>query len=1163
MTLPGNKGGVRPQNNLSSPQIAQATGLKPVFNLTGEKASRANGDSCAKRQKVVHQSTPIVISKPEPPLRAAERLAPRTAPVGLRKPIRPSLGNNSEFDSIERYANPTRRKPQTKPRASSESISPINTPNSPTGTGSDISFRTVQGGRVVTDSNSQATRNNQPARSPSAEYKSTMNRSLPHHDHGGGVLGTTYRQVFQPKVIVPQPSKTKSKKRPGSQSPMKSTLTLPPLSSYSSETINKPPPSVVTLDRSDEEDDSQGAPQISSNIRSTDFKPKRRRPFEDLKYQLKLIRTHNFEVTDILLVQDLKNQVFRPELQDVQGIERFRNLLIEPTRLNSILWHSFCPEYVQLEFPRVNDRTDNKVDLKFARPSNGSAFLRTLQEWTNQTLKEKHPHAANHMEKCFAKRKQDMACFSDILGSGSPFQEHLPEDIALLQSNSLKKRKRNAASETHQIPQTVRPQDLASEDKFEKYFVTPGHIKLAPTPPRPRFPSSSALPESSVRQTRQTRQTRNRTNVQDLHEMEPSSPPPRIKFSQEHGLGNPWKSPLVYPPTGRDRATVDFSDIERLDEDEWLNDNLIMFYVRYLERNVKRDSDYKIHIFNTFFYKQLSETTGPKKNGQINYDKVQKWTKVDIFDQDFLVVPVCSNSHWWMVIICNLQNLTRTISDGPEDLKPQPIVAQAPELTAFEKSSPNPNPKANGFSVLSSEVDIVLPSTNRLSQLSIRSESSTEGVKANDLVTTGPSDDSLPATNPSTGFASVSGVSESEQSDIFPATRSARIKPRTSPRSAPTSNRRASFGKSSFKPATNKRAKLGDPVLISLDSLGITRGSDLNLLKHFILAEGDSKRGITIDKDLLKGMKAVQVPQQTTFSDCGVFLLAYLEKFLQNPRDFTNKLIERKMDEEADWEGLDINDMRAEIRKTIFAVHDEQIGPSKTAKQTLNKQAPPSTLAERNYNKPPPAEQLKSALLPSAPCSAPKESKSSSYFPVLVASTQSSIPDQENIIEQSALPSPDAIEEVPITGNSSPPRKVVLQSPAPSPFLSAVHVEPIPTDSRPISLSPTAQHQETEMLQSEAEQHDSIIVNSSPEDEIHYPSKGNSHAETNHVWSDFGRPLSVAKNALLSPFRPATPPAEEVIRGKTPIMVDDEPPSPTVRRSPRTNGQMSKFFGAV
>ena len=39
--------------------------------------------------------------------------------------------------------------------------------------------------------------------------------------------------------------------------------------------------------------------------------------------------------------------------------------------------------------------------------------------------------------------------------------------------------------------------------------------------------------------------------------------------------------PLVWPPSGKKRVTVDPSDLERLEEGEFLNDNIINFYLRY------------------------------------------------------------------------------------------------------------------------------------------------------------------------------------------------------------------------------------------------------------------------------------------------------------------------------------------------------------------------------------------------------------------------------------------------------------------------------------------------------------------------------------------------------------------------------------------------------
>ncbi|EFW18639.1 conserved hypothetical protein [Coccidioides posadasii str. Silveira] len=51
-------------------------------------------------------------------------------------------------------------------------------------------------------------------------------------------------------------------------------------------------------------------------------------------------------------------------------------------------------------------------------------------------------------------------------------------------------------------------------------------------------------------------------------------------------------------------------------------------------------------------------------------------------------------------------------------------------------------------------------------------------------------------------------------------------------------------------------------------------------------------------------MTAKGIPKQSNNSDCGLYLMAYLEKFIQGPRDFVAKLRKGKMDEDVDWPRL-------------------------------------------------------------------------------------------------------------------------------------------------------------------------------------------------------------------------------------------------------------------
>lgn len=43
-----------------------------------------------------------------------------------------------------------------------------------------------------------------------------------------------------------------------------------------------------------------------------------------------------------------------------------------------------------------------------------------------------------------------------------------------------------------------------------------------------------------------------------------------------------WETSLVYPPTGPKREVIDYDDLSRLNSDQFLNDNIVNFYLRYI-----------------------------------------------------------------------------------------------------------------------------------------------------------------------------------------------------------------------------------------------------------------------------------------------------------------------------------------------------------------------------------------------------------------------------------------------------------------------------------------------------------------------------------------------------------------------------------------------------
>lgn len=141
---------------------------------------------------------------------------------------------------------------------------------------------------------------------------------------------------------------------------------------------------------------------------------------------------------------------------------------------------------------------------------------------------------------------------------------------------------------------------------------------------------------------------------------------------------------LAYPPEGRGRITINTEDYMCLGSDQFLNDVIIDFYVKYLVLNLPKEQQEKVHAFSTFFYKRL--TTKPLKASRKSqpaeldpnltaaekrHCRVKTWTKtVNIFDKDFIIVPINENCHWFLAIIC-FPNM-----NGSHTIDGQPIIIE-------------------------------------------------------------------------------------------------------------------------------------------------------------------------------------------------------------------------------------------------------------------------------------------------------------------------------------------------------------------------------------------------------------------------------------------------------------------------------------------------------
>ena len=356
---------------------------------------------------------------------------------------------------------------------------------------------------------------------------------------------------------------------------------------------------------------------------------------------------------------------------------------------------------------------------------------------------------------------------------------------------------------------------------------------------------------------------------------------PKVKFSQTGELGTPWKKPLIYPKTGKKRETVDFQDLERLDDDEFLNDNLIGFYLRYLEHYLEKekpDTAKKVYFFNSYFFERLTQTQKGTKG--INYAAVQKWTRtVDIFSRDFVVVPVNENLHWYVAIICNLPNLRRKLADDEDE---------EDEVESIDTSEtiPAANGNGNGNGEMTQEQVEEPDGEIRSSFAEFSLADKGKGAPANEEI---------------------------------PAIISA-VKPQSSPKSKKGPGRRKSARRSLPKIDPKK------PVVITLDSLGLTRTATRTALKDYIVEEGKAKRSLDLDRGALDGVTAKGIPTQKNYSDCGLFLCAYMERFVLDPYQFVHDILQRDMDEGKDWPMMSSHELRSRLRSVIMELHRQQEG---------------------------------------------------------------------------------------------------------------------------------------------------------------------------------------------------------------------------------------------
>jgi sentrin-specific protease 7 len=308
----------------------------------------------------------------------------------------------------------------------------------------------------------------------------------------------------------------------------------------------------------------------------------------------------------------------------------------------------------------------------------------------------------------------------------------------------------------------------------------------------------------------------------------------------------------------------------------------------------------KVFFFNTYFYTALTKNTG--RNG-INYDAVKRWTaKDDVFSHDYIVVPINEDTHWYLAIVCNVANIARKpiVDDSLDQAIPS-------SMTLADEAGESVEPVA------------AESATADLLQFEINDDTAILGGRAGE-------EKDIDLINPDdAGTAGDTFVHDARKPSIFDQLEVASEHAVNGPmRGLHSNSRLPAVKKPKRKPTVPKRDPTS-PVVMILDSLGSTRTSAVRALKSWLKAEGMEKRGMDAEiKE--KGLypKASQIPMQDNFSDCGVFVLGYATKFLQDPDAFKTNILTGEMSARTDWPDMKPNVMRTDLRNILFDLHKKQ-----------------------------------------------------------------------------------------------------------------------------------------------------------------------------------------------------------------------------------------------
>ncbi|XP_021355279.1 sentrin-specific protease 6-like [Mizuhopecten yessoensis] len=354
---------------------------------------------------------------------------------------------------------------------------------------------------------------------------------------------------------------------------------------------------------------------------------------------------------------------------------------------------------------------------------------------------------------------------------------------------------------------------------------------------------------------------------------ERSPSPPRIMFS------GPIEKLITYPPPPTPGGiAVTNEDLYCLNEGEFLNDVIIDFYLRFLYLEVLSEEVRKrTHIFSSFFFKRLTQRQGRVADSALTpaerrHAAVKKWTKhVDLFEKDFIIIPINEHSHWFLAIICYPglmmnESVFYVPKHRIEEVFGEQTGTPVPEDSEqMANSVPTPG-SDNGGEAMEEDVE--------------DSEEKPMDTETTPTPSTPRTPMSTPTNTPSSTPATTPTTTPLHKLVYTPSyTNSTKSTPKELRGRLLQNHEEVAVGKKGFVESGQRV-----PCVLIFDSLaGPNKARIVTTLKEYLQVEWNTKKDVMFNlKERIRGCTP-RVPQQTNYSDCGLYVLQYVQSFFEDP----------------------------------------------------------------------------------------------------------------------------------------------------------------------------------------------------------------------------------------------------------------------------------------